>query len=90
MWDYVGIVRSDLRLKRAHRRILLILDEVTTFYKKTKVTEGLIELRNLAIIADLIIRSALMRRESRGLHYTTDYPGKDDSRWLVDTILNGE
>jgi L-aspartate oxidase len=90
MWDYVGIVRSDLRLKRAHRRILLILDEVMTFYKKTKVTEGLIELRNLAIIADLIIRSALMRKESRGLHYTTDYPEKDDSRWLVDTILNGE
>jgi L-aspartate oxidase len=90
MWDYVGIVRSDLRLTRAHRRILLILDEVMTFYKKTKVSEGLIELRNLAIVADLIIRSALMRKESRGLHYTTDYPGKDDSRWLVDTILNGE
>jgi L-aspartate oxidase len=90
MWDYVGIVRSDLRLTRAHRRILLILDEVMTFYKKTKVTEGLIELRNLAIVADLIIRSALMRKESRGLHFTTDYPEKDDSRWLVDTILNAD
>lgn len=87
MWDYVGIVRSNLRLERAHRRIRLILDEVKTFYKKTKVTEGLIELRNLAIIADLIITSALMRKESRGLHYTTDYPEKDDSRWLHDTII---
>jgi len=90
MWDYVGIVRSNLRLERAQRRIRLILDEVMTFYKKTKVTEGLIELRNLAIIADLIIRSALMRKESRGLHYTTDYPEKDDSRWSYDTILIGE
>jgi L-aspartate oxidase len=87
MWDYVGIVRSNLRLERAHRRILLILDEVMTFYKKTKITEGLIEMRNLAITADCIIRSALMRRESRGLHYTTDYPEKDDSLWLHDTVL---
>ncbi len=90
MWDYVGIVRSNLRLERAHRRILLILDEVMTFYKKTKITEALIELRNLAIGADLIIRSALIRKESRGLHYTTDYPAKDDARWLNDTVFQRE
>jgi L-aspartate oxidase len=87
MWDYVGIVRSTLRLERAQRRIDLICREVEEFYKKTKVTEGVIELRNLAVIADLIIRSALMRKESRGLHYTTDYPNHDDEHCLVDTVI---
>jgi L-aspartate oxidase len=87
MWDYVGIVRSDLRLDRANRRLLLIKDEIENFYKRTKVTEGLIELRNLATVADLIIRSAIQRKESRGLHYTTDYPNKNDDAWLHDTLL---
>lgn len=87
MWDYVGIIRSDLRLERAKRRILLISEEIESFYKRTKVTEGLIELRNLAAVAYLIIKSALLRKESRGLHYTTDYPERDDERWLKDTIL---
>lgn len=87
MWDYVGIVRSNHRLERARRRIGLILDEVKDFYKRTKVTEGLIELRNLTCVADLIIRSALERKESRGLHYTTDYPSTDDTHWLKDTVI---
>jgi L-aspartate oxidase len=87
MWDYVGIVRSNHRLERAQRRIKLILDEVKDFYKRTKVTEGLIELRNLSCLSDLIIRSALERKESRGLHFTTDYPELDDTNWLKDTII---
>ncbi len=87
MWDYVGIVRSNHRLERAQRRVKLILEEVKDFYKRTKVTEELIELRNLSTLADLIIRSALGRKESRGLHFTTDYPNKDDQNWLKDTII---
>jgi L-aspartate oxidase len=87
MWDYVGIVRSNHRLERAKRRINLILSEVKDFYKRTKVSEGLIELRNLSYVADIIIRSALERKESRGLHYTTDYPDIDDKNWLRDTVI---
>ncbi len=87
MWDYVGIVRSDLRLQRALRRLELIAAEIETFYKKTRVTEGLIELRNLAHCARLITRSALARKESRGLHVTTDYRQRDDERFLRDTVL---
>lgn len=87
MWDYVGIVRSTLRLERARRRIELIANEIEEFYKKTKVTADIIELRNLATVALLIVRSALMRKESRGLHYTTDYPFRDDENWLKDTII---
>ena len=88
MWDYVGIVRSDLRLERALHRLDLLYREVETFYKKTTVTEPLIELRNLSLCAQLIIRSGLLRKESRGLHHTTDYPERDDRRFLVDTVLN--
>ena len=87
MWDYVGIVRSNLRLKRALRRINLISREIENFYKKTKITAGLIELRNLVQVARLIINCAIYRKESRGLHYTTDYPDRDDKHWLKDTVL---
>lgn len=88
MWDYVGIVRSDLRLERAARRIGFIKEEIEQFYKHTKVGEGLIELRNLVTIADLIIRSAQYRKESRGLHFTTDYPATNDTHWRRDTITS--
>ena len=87
MWDYVGIVRSDLRLDRARRRVELIHQEVENFYKKTRVTEGLLELRNLVCCAGLIIRCAMMRKESRGLHLTTDYRERDDEHFLHDTLL---
>ncbi len=87
MWDYVGIVRSNLRLERAMRRLELIRNETETFYKKTKVTEGLIELRNLALVATLIIECAMKRRESRGLHVTTDYRERNDKDYLADTIV---
>jgi L-aspartate oxidase len=87
MNDYVGIVRSDLRLDRAWRRIEFLKEETETYYKKTRVTPQIIELRNIIKVASLIIQSALKRRESRGLHYTTDYPEKDDKYYLCDTIL---
>ena len=87
MWDYVGIVRSNLRLKRAIRRINLIAREIENFYKKTRITAGLIELRNLVQVAKLIINCALYRKETRGLHYTTDYPNTDEKQWLKDTVL---
>jgi L-aspartate oxidase len=85
MWDYVGIVRSNLRLERALRRLDLIVSEIENFYKKTTVVEGLIELRNLATVANLIVRSARKRKESRGLHFNTDYPERSDKNFLSDT-----
>ena len=88
MWDYVGIVRSDLRLQRALRRILLLHKEIENFYKRTTVSEELLELRNIAINAHLIIESAIRRKESRGLHYTTDYPEKDPSMNGRDTVFS--
>jgi len=74
MWDYVGIVRTDKRLERASHRVKLLRKEVADYYGNFRVTPNLIELRNLVTVADLIVRSARQRRESRGLHYTTDYP----------------
>lgn len=88
MWDYVGIVRSDFRLARASRRLDVITAEVEEFYKKTVVTNDLIELRNIATVSQLIVRSALNRKESRGLHYNTDYPQRDDKLWNHDTHLS--
>ncbi len=85
MWDYVGIVRTTKRLERASHRVELLRREVADYYGNFRVTPDLIELRNLIEVADLIVRSALARKESRGLHYTLDYP--DMLTEARDTVL---
>jgi L-aspartate oxidase len=85
MWNYVGIVRTTKRLERAAHRIKMLNEEVADYYGHFRVTPDLIELRNLLQSAELIVRSALHRRESRGLHYTLDFPNSDKT--AQDTVL---
>ena len=85
MWNYVGIVRTTKRLQRAQNRIRLLSEEVADYYGHFRVTPDLIELRNLLQTAELIVRSALHRKESRGLHFTLDYP--ETAAEAVDTVL---
>jgi len=87
MWDYVGIVRTNKRLERAQRRIRMLREEIRQYYFDYLVTADILELRNIADVAELIVRSAIRRRESRGLHYTLDFPDKLSP--ARDTILAG-
>ncbi|MFZ2328591.1 MAG: L-aspartate oxidase, partial [Rhodoferax sp.] len=85
MWDYVGIVRTNKRLERASHRIALLQGEIQEFYAHFHVTRDLLELRNLVQVAELIVRSAQTRHESRGLHFSRDYP--DTAATALPTVL---
>jgi len=87
MWNYVGIVRREKRLELVERRLAPILMETSEHFHDYLLTADLVELRNIAVIAELIVRSASLRKESRGLHYIVDYPQRDDVHFQRDTVI---
>jgi len=90
MWDYVGIVRTNKRLQRATTRITNLQEEIQQYYWNFIVTSDLLELRNIATVAELIVTSALQRLESRGLHYNLDYPKADPAWAQRNTVVRKE
>jgi L-aspartate oxidase len=90
MWNFVGIVRTGKRLARARRRLDMLRIEVRQYYWDYRITRDVVELRNIADVAHLIVECATLRKESRGLHYTLDYPTTDDANALKDTVVQRE
>jgi L-aspartate oxidase len=88
MWNYVGIVRSEKRLLLVKKRLAPILREVAHHFRDYLLTPDLVELRNIALVAELIVQGTLVRKESRGLHAIVEYPLQDDVNWRHDTILS--